>query len=138
MTVDALVVDDNHMIRDVIGRIVRMLLPGSSCRTCDCGREALAAIRKSDCQLAFVDLTMPDMSGIDVACAIREIEKDLGRTPMLIVAISADPAEHAWQRCQRAGFSAFLQKPFGRGEVRACLERLLPLPPAPASAPQSR
>jgi CheY-like chemotaxis protein len=121
-----LVVDDNYMIREIIGRAVAHLIPGCRCHVCACGRDALDAIRSNRCRLAFLDLAMPDMTGCDLAREIRAEEKQTGQSPIPLVAISAFPSEQEWQRCQRDGFSAFLQKPFGRNELKTCLTNVLP------------
>jgi len=123
---DVLVVDDNYMIRDIIGRALRHLLPGSRCHICSCGRDALDVFRANPCRLAFLDLSMPDMTGCALAREIRTEEKAAGTSPIPLVAISAFPSEQEWRVCQQDGFTAFLQKPFGKRELRSCLARLLP------------
>lgn len=123
---DVLVVDDNYMIRDIIGRAVKRLIPGCRCHTCACGQDALETIRRNHCHLAFLDLSMPDMTGFDLAREIRAGEKAAGNSPIPLVAISAFSPEQEWQSCQRDGFSAFLQKPFGRQDLKNCLASVLP------------
>ncbi|MDX9979325.1 MAG: response regulator [Lentisphaeria bacterium] len=123
---DVLVVDDNYMIRDIIGRAVKLLIPGCRCHVCACGQDALDAIRRNHCHLAFLDLSMPDMTGFDLAREIRAGEKEAGKSPIPLVAISAYSPEQEWQTCQGNGFSAFLQKPFGKQELKSCLANVLP------------
>jgi CheY-like chemotaxis protein len=135
LSLDALIADDNYMIRDVIGRTLKILFPGACCQTCKDGHTALDAYRENGCQLAFVDLSMPDMSGLEVACRMRAMEQTMGRPPTPIVAISAHLAEHEWQRCEQAGFSGFIQKPFGRKELKACIQKFLPGVPPRSDTP---
>ncbi len=125
--IHVLVVDDNYMIRDIIARALRLLVPGCRCHTCACGQDALATIRRNHCHLAFLDLSMPDMSGFDLAREIRAGENAAGKPPIPLVAISAFSPEQEWQSCQRDGFSAFLQKPFGKQELKSCLAVVFPV-----------
>lgn len=121
-----LVVDDNSMIRNVIGRALKSLLPASRCHVCASGREALDALGSNECQVAFLDLSLPDMTGHELAREIRAKELAAKATPMPLVAISAFPSDQEWHDCKRNGFSVFLEKPFGRRELENCLSRILP------------
>jgi len=121
-----LVVDDNYMMRSMIGRMLTQLAPGATCNVSSCGEAGLETVRKDTHHLAFIDLAMPDMDGREVACRIREIERELGRPPMPLVAMSGDLCAIEWIECQRAGFGAFLQKPFCANALRSCLQVVLP------------
>jgi two-component system sensor histidine kinase RpfC len=68
-------------------------------------REALAG----EFDLAFIDLRMPKMDGLDFTLAYREQESPAERLP--IVALTADAAEEALPNCLVAGMDKFLTKP---------------------------
>ena len=66
------VVDDEQGILDVVGRFARRA--GFDVVTCGAGREAIAQLQERRADLVMVDLRMPDVGGLDVLRAIREID----------------------------------------------------------------
>jgi two-component system response regulator PilR (NtrC family) len=67
-----LVVDDEQGILDVVGRFGRRA--GFEVIACSGGHQAIAHLRTAHADLAMVDLRMPDIGGLDVIRAIREID----------------------------------------------------------------
>jgi DNA-binding NtrC family response regulator len=67
-----LVVDDEQGILDVVGRFGRRA--GFQVIACSGGHQAIAHLRTTHADLAMVDLRMPDIGGLDVIRAIREID----------------------------------------------------------------
>jgi len=66
------VVDDEQGILDVVSRFARRA--GYETETCSNGREAIALLQTRRADLVLVDLRMPDVGGLDVLRAIREID----------------------------------------------------------------
>ena len=66
------VIDDEQGILEVIGRFARRA--GYDALTCSSGREAIAQLQTRRADLVMVDLRMPDLGGLDVLRAIREID----------------------------------------------------------------
>ncbi len=66
------VVDDEQGILDVVSRFGRRA--GYDVIACSGGREAIAQLRTRRADVAMVDLRMPDIGGLDVIRAIREID----------------------------------------------------------------
>lgn len=66
-----LVADDEVLIADTLGLILRQ--SGYECRVVYSGGDALAQSRDFQPALLISDVIMPDMNGIDVAIAIREL-----------------------------------------------------------------
>ena len=67
-----LVVDDEQGILDVVGRFGRRA--GFQVIACSGGHQAIAHLRTAHADVAMVDLRMPDIGGLDVIRAIREID----------------------------------------------------------------
>jgi DNA-binding NtrC family response regulator len=67
-----LVVDDEQGILDVVGRFARRA--GFDVIACSGGHEAIAHLRTAHADVAMVDLRMPDIGGLDVIRAIREMD----------------------------------------------------------------
>jgi DNA-binding NtrC family response regulator len=66
------VIDDEQGILDVVGRFAQRA--GYEAITCSSGREAIAQLQTRRADLVMVDLRMPDVGGLDVLRAIREID----------------------------------------------------------------
>ncbi|MDQ3213775.1 MAG: sigma-54 dependent transcriptional regulator [Acidobacteriota bacterium] len=66
------VVDDEQGILDVVTRFGERA--GFEVIACSGGREAIAQLQKRRADVAMVDLRMPDIGGLDVIRAIREID----------------------------------------------------------------
>jgi two-component system OmpR family response regulator len=65
-----LVVDDVSDARDMMARLLR--LEGYRSVTAEDGRSALAAVDRDDPDLVLLDMSMPDMNGLDVLRKMRE------------------------------------------------------------------
>src|SRR5258708_32664290 len=63
---------DEQAILDVAARFAQRA--GYEAITCSSGRDALAALQTRRADLVMVDLRMPDLGGLDVLRAIREID----------------------------------------------------------------
>jgi DNA-binding NtrC family response regulator len=67
-----MVIDDEQGILDVVGRFAQRA--GFEAITCSSGRDAIAQLQVRRADLVMVDLRMPDVGGLDVLRAIREID----------------------------------------------------------------
>ena len=67
-----IVVDDEQGILDVVSRFARRA--GFDVMACSGGADAIALLQTRHADLAMVDLRMPDIGGLDVIRAIREID----------------------------------------------------------------
>ncbi len=126
-----LVAEDNDVNREVVAGQLGML--GLAHDVAGDGLAALAAYRHGRYDLVISDLRMPEMDGIELARAIREIEAAEGRARVPIVAITANATVEDAEACRAAGMDDFLGKPVRLARLRDCLARYLPLsPPQPA------
>ena len=67
----------------------------------------LAAVGKSPCRVAILDVWMPDMNGLEVQAALR---KQSPETRIIFISGRDDPSVR--QTALEAGASGFLSKPF--------------------------
>ncbi len=114
-----MLIDDEAALARVSGRLIERL--GYSVVVYARGRDAVAAMREHPHRFDVVvtDQNMPEMNGIEVARAIREIRKDLP-----IVLISGNHM-HTPEELAAAGIDHALDKPFTRAELGAVLGRAL-------------
>jgi len=106
-------VDDSRDLVEVMRTLVGMLLR-CEVRTAHSGFEGLSVIRDFRPHVAFVDLLMPGLCGLELARTVK-----LDRSPPKLVAFSGmcDPS---WrEQARQAGFDSFLVKP---ASVRAIVE----------------
>ncbi|MDF1794169.1 MAG: ATP-binding protein [Thalassobaculaceae bacterium] len=106
------------------------------------GAEALAAFRANHFDVVVTDYLMPEMDGIELTRAIREINRQSGeRTPIL--GLTANAFQDSIDRCHAAGMDAVLTKPVEQSTIGRAIADLLagkrvwvPLPAAEKDADQ--
>lgn len=115
-----LVIDDEYQITRVLKRSLGA--HRYDVRTAADGESGLELFRDFDPDLVITDLSMPEMSGIDVCRAIRKHS----RTPIIVLSVKGE--EHTKVAALDAGADDYVTKPFGMDEllarVRASLRRV--------------
>jgi len=84
------------------------------------GPEALAIFKPGQFDCAFLDLKMPDMTGVELLSRLKEQDKSL---PVIIM--TGFPSLDAAIDTMRQGASDFLIKPFNLSEIKVTLERVV-------------
>ena len=117
--VDVLVAEDNEVNQLVFSQILDGL--GVSYRIASNGRTAVELHRTVKPRVILMDVSMPEMSGLDATRAIREREKDSGvRTP--IIGVTAHALKGDKERCLEAGMDDYLSKPVSPNKLQQKLE----------------
>ena len=120
-TVRLLLAEDNPVNRMIVQR---MLEPERfDADTVENGREAFEAVRGGDYDLVLMDVSMPEMDGVEATQAIRELERELGRPRMPIIALTAHAMEGDRERFLDAGMDDYLTKPLTRDQLRETMAR---------------
>ena len=114
-----LLAEDNAIAAKVLSTL--LLQRGHSVDIVKDGQEALQAVGKSDYHMAFIDLRMPRMDGIEFTRRYRATETSGVHLP--IYALTANTAEDAMQQCLKAGMDGFLNKPVEPEELQVIIER---------------
>ncbi len=118
-----LVADDNAVNREVILETLRRFdLP---CDTVVDGRAAIAAVKAKPYDLVFMDGSMPDIDGFEASEQIRAWERECGRRPIPIVALTAHVVGAHADAWKRAGMDGVLHKPFTLQAMAATLATYL-------------
>jgi CheY-like chemotaxis protein/HPt (histidine-containing phosphotransfer) domain-containing protein len=88
------------------------------------GAQALAVLEARDYDLVFMDVQMPEMSGLEATRRIRALENSKKNIP--IIALSAHSESKHGQLCLEAGMDGYLSKPFETKRInqiiRACAD----------------
>ena len=93
--------------------------------------EALRAMESQRFDAVITDCHMPEMSGFELAAAIRQREAD-GARRTVIVGVSGNDSAADVTRCLESGMDDFLAKPLSAGGIRQVLARWLENMPASA------
>jgi len=123
-----LLVEDHALNRTVVCRQLEAL--GASVSSCADGASALQSQAAEPCGVVLLDCVLGDMSGYELAVQLRQLERRHGRTPAVLVALSANDSPSHAERCLACGMDAVLCKPL---EIRSLLRALRV--EEPASAP---
>src|SRR5690606_15113216 len=86
------------------------------------GREAVEACEKLDPGLILMDVSMPEMSGLEATRAIRRLEGK-GRCRVPIIGVTAHALKGDRERCLEAGMDDYLSKPISPRTLLEKIER---------------
>jgi CheY-like chemotaxis protein len=90
--------------------------------TVETGRAALDLLKRERFDVALLDLGLPELSGLDVACRLRTHERaSEGGAPVVIIALTASDLDEAAR--DAAGIDAVLEKPIRAAELGDVLAR---------------
>jgi DNA-binding NarL/FixJ family response regulator len=99
------VVDDHQLVRIGLKQIIEAQPDFTWAGEASTGREALALLRSSPLDVLLLDLSLPDMSGLDV---LRQIKSHHETVSTLV--LSAYPENQYGLNVLRAGASGFVSK----------------------------
>ncbi|MGH8261255.1 MAG: response regulator, partial [Steroidobacteraceae bacterium] len=111
-----LVADDNEDAADSLAMLLR--LAGHEVRIATSGRAALALAEAFRPDVALLDIGMPEMSGYEVAGALRAARWSGGLT---LIALTGWGQDEDKRQAQAAGFDHHLTKPVGFDRLEALL-----------------
>ena len=104
-----LIVDDEPLIRSGLSKALRGL---AVVETADSGAQAMARIATRFYDVCFLDLLLPDVSGLDVMRRIRKT------SPNTKVAIMTAYADEATTETIRGEADRFLEKPLDLSQIK--------------------
>jgi DNA-binding response OmpR family regulator len=111
-----LIVDDNHDAAESLAMLVELI--GNEAQVAYDGASALALLDEFRPSLILLDLTMPGMSGFDVARAVRARAAHAG---IRLVALSGRSADETQAATRAAGFDGQVVKPVDLPTLTALL-----------------
>ena len=93
------------------------------------GLEVLEALQRVPYDIILMDCQMPEMDGFETTRAIRKeelSERCKWKSPVHIIAITANAMQGDAEKCFAAGMSDYLSKPMRQSELQAVLQRWQP------------
>jgi two-component system, NtrC family, response regulator PilR len=106
-----LIVDDEPSMREMLRIVLRR--DGYEVRLANSGREAIEQLRGASFDLLLSDIKMPDVSGVDVLRAAKEINREVVAFMMTAYASTSTAVE-----AMRLGAVDYFTKPFSMDELR--------------------
>jgi two-component system invasion response regulator UvrY len=114
-----LIADDHAIIRHGLKQIVEESGEMRVVAEADSGIVALRKIREIECDVVLLDISLPDMSGIDV---LKQIHAEKPQLPILILSIY--PEDQYAMRLIKAGAAGYMTKESAPSEVVKALLRV--------------
>lgn len=118
-----LVVEDNEVNQLVISS---MLEPaGYELEIADNGKLGVEAFERERPDIILMDISMPEMNGMDATRAIRRLERKSGAKRIPIIALTANAMQGDREKCLEAGMDDFMSKPIAMKELFRVLDKWL-------------
>lgn len=126
-----LIVDDEQLaVQSLLREAAQVFPPETDFLTASSGAQALELAASRPADIAFLDIEMPDMDGLELTLRLKQLHPEIN-----IIFVTAYPAYSvsAW----KLHASDYLLKPVDAGDLRAALDNLRhPLPEASAEPPE--
>lgn len=117
----AFIVDDDTLQLTVTTELLQKV--GIQCDTCMNPHEAMSQLERGNFNIVFSDIQMPEMDGFELIKQIRKCGFDhIKDIPVIALSARDDMQETEYQK---AGFSAYLNKPFTPEQLYARVNQLL-------------
>jgi CheY-like chemotaxis protein len=110
-----LLVDDSLINQAVIIYMLRDA--GHQVDVADCGKAGIAAAKNKHYDLILMDVSMPDMSGMEATKIIRQLGRAAAMVP--IIAITAHALAGYQDLCLAAGMNGYATKPISQKDLLA-------------------
>ena len=110
---NVLLVDDSKTLTDLLAMFFQLY--GFTTRTAYSGGQAVEAIAAEVPDIAFIDLGMPEIDGLEVA---RRTRASQGEKIPVLVALTGWEDEAHKREAREAGFDHFLPKPVAPSSIR--------------------
>jgi PAS domain S-box-containing protein len=117
-----LLAEDEPMIREMI--TLMLAKRGLHPDTAESGRQAVEKWQNGDFDLIFMDLQMPEMSGMEATRAIRERERE-GIKRTCIIGLTAHASREIKEQCLDSGMDQVLTKPVKSKDLLAAVDACL-------------
>jgi signal transduction histidine kinase len=118
-----LIVEDNKVNRMVAEKILCNMKFDPVC--VDSGEECIKAVKEETFDLIFMDCHMPDMDGFETTAALRKYEAEQQRSPVPVIALTANTSAEIRQECLTSGMSDYVAKPIKIDTLYEVMKRWL-------------
>jgi DNA-binding NarL/FixJ family response regulator len=107
-----LIADDHQIVRSGLKQIIAAQHDMQLVAECRTGREVIDELRNQPCKVVLLDLSLPDMSGLDVLKHIKAHHEDVN-----VLVVSGYPESQFGLNVLRAGAMGFVSKGVEEAEL---------------------
>ncbi|MEP6669212.1 MAG: response regulator transcription factor [Chthoniobacter sp.] len=118
-TTKVLIADDHQVMRRGVRAVVELLPGWEVCGEAETGREAVEMVERLHPQIVVMDVTMPELNGLE---ATRQIKKIAPATEILM--FTGLETEELIRQVFEAGARSYILKTDGREQLEAALRSL--------------
>ena len=118
-----LIAEDNPVNKFLTRTIIIKIVPNAVLVEVDNGQEAIDAYKETKIDFVLMDIQMPVMSGFEATRAIRKLELNGTRIPIIALTARAIKGERA--RCIKNGMDDYISKPIVLEDLKQALIRYL-------------
>jgi two-component system invasion response regulator UvrY len=115
-----LVIDDHEVVRRGVKHILKETFPHVEVGEADTGQGGIVAVQQEPWDLAIVDISLPDRSGLELLCELHSASPQL-----CLMVLSLHPEEQYAVRAFRAGAMAYLTKKTAPEELARAVKHVL-------------
>ncbi len=118
--VKVLIIDDHEVVRLGVKQILEQAFLYVEIGEADTGEKGIAAVQREGWDLAIVDISLPDQSGLELLCELHSLAPNL---PLMVLTLH--PEEQYAVRAFRAGAMAYLTKQVAPDELAKAVSQVL-------------
>lgn len=115
-----LIADDHIVVRKGLIQIISDEFPNAIFDEAINGKEAMELLRSKKYEIAILDITMPELTGMDV---VRQMKIEENKTPILV--LTSHPEGQYAIRVLKAGASGFIGKEMAGEELTIAIHKIL-------------
>jgi PAS domain S-box-containing protein len=113
-----LLVEDSLINQAVLAAMLRSA--GHQVDLADCGAKSIEAASEKEYDIILMDVSMPDMSGMEATAIIRQLGGAATKVP--IIAITAHALSGYQEMCLAAGMNGYTTKPISQKDLLALVD----------------
>jgi two-component system, NarL family, invasion response regulator UvrY len=118
-SLSVILVDDHQLVRAGLRQTIGAQPDIRIVAECSSGREALNALRSNPCNVLLLDLSLPDMSGLDVLKHVRTHHEGVA-----VLILSGYPEAQFGLNVLRGGASGFVSKSAGEADLLRAIRQV--------------
>jgi len=131
-----LAAEDNKTNQLVLKSVLKSL--NANIRIGDNGAKAVDLYKIAPPDIVLMDMSMPEMDGLEATAKIRTYEADSGLPRIPIVALTANAMKGDRDRCIEAGMDDYLSKPINKKAVLATIDKWIKQHNSQTDSPENR